>query len=107
MLLRVREAAPPPDGARPRGKLLVWGHPNGEYHNHIYTRAKGFAARLGLACDVLGGGRIEHRPEQRAISVYGYSAAFGPAPHEVAAVLLRRWFPLYGAAGVSVSYEGY
>ncbi|GBF93962.1 hypothetical protein Rsub_06211 [Raphidocelis subcapitata] len=108
VLLRVRDAdGGAADGAPPRSKLLVWGHPHADYHNHIHQRAKGFASRLGLACDVLGGGRIEHRPDQREICVYGYSAAFGPAPHEVAAALLKRWFPLYGAGGVTISYDGY
>jgi hypothetical protein len=90
-----------------RGKLLVWGHPAAEYHNHVYQRARAAAARLGLRCDVLGGGRVEHDPAARRIRVYGYSAAFGPAPHEVAAALLRRWYPTYGAGGVTTSYDGY
>ena len=116
VLLRVREAGAAATAgagaaaapAAPRSKLLVWGHPAAEYHNHIYQRAKAAAARLGgLEVDVLGGGRIEHYPDQRVISVYGYSAAFGPAPHEVSAALLRRWFPLYGADAVAVSYDGY
>lgn len=53
---------------------------------------------------VLGGGRISHDPAAAAIHVYGYSSAFGPAPHEVAAALLRRWLPLHT---VTTSYEGY
>ena len=36
--------------------------------------------------------------------VFGYSSAFGPAPHEVAAALLRKWLPLHA---VETSYEGY
>lgn len=91
-------------GGGPRSKLLVWGHPTAEFHNHIYTRAKAAAAALGLECDVLGGGRIAHDAAARKLEVYGYSAAFGPAPHEVAAALLRRWHPLHS---VGVSYEGY
>jgi phosphohistidine phosphatase len=92
----------------PRSKLLVWGHPAADYHNHLYQRAKSAAHRAGgLRCEVLGGGRIEHDAGRRVISVYGYSAAFGPAPHEVAAALLRRWHPFYGPEAVSVSYDGY
>ena len=56
---------------------------------------------------VLGGGRIRHDPQARAIDVYGYSAAFGPAPHELAAALLARWYPLYDKDNITVSYEGY
>ncbi len=54
--------------------------------------------------DVLGGGRIEHNAEAASVYVYGYSSAFGPAPHEVSAALLRRWLPLHA---VTLSYEGY
>jgi phosphohistidine phosphatase len=53
---------------------------------------------------VLGGGRISHDPTMAKVHVYGYSSAFGPAPHEVAAALLRRWLPLHA---VTTSYEGY
>ena len=61
----------------------------------------------GLEADVLGGGRIEHYPEQGCCSVYGYSVAFGPAAHEVAAAIIRRAFPRYDPRMVMVSYEGY
>ena len=47
---------------------------------------------------------MEHHPAQRLLSVYGFSAAFGPAPHDVTAALLRRWLPLHH---LEVSYEGY
>ena len=53
--------------------------------------------------DALGGGRIQHNAAA-AMHVYGYSSAFGPAPHEVAAALIRRWRPLHT---VTTSYEGY
>ena len=94
-----------------RSKLMVWGATAAGYHNHIYQYAKGVVRKLCpsgmLQLDVLGGGRIEHYPEQGVLSVYGYSAAFGPAPHELSAAVLRRWYPLYGPDGISISYEGY
>jgi phosphohistidine phosphatase len=94
-----------------RSKLLVWAATAAAYHNHIYQHAKGEVRRLCpsgmLQLDVLGGGRIEHYPDQGVLSVYGYSAAFGPAPHELAAAVLRQWYPFYGSKGISVSYEGY
>jgi phosphohistidine phosphatase len=106
----LRLSSPDAGGAAPpRSKLLVWGHPAADYHNALVQRAKAVAARAGggLRVDVLGGGRIEHYPEEKVISVYGYSAAFGPAPHEVSAALLRRWHPHYGPDAVTVSYDGY
>lgn len=47
------------------------------------------------------------RARSGAVSIYGYSMAFGPAPHEVTAAILRRWLPLYDESNFSVSYEGY
>ena len=60
-----------------------------------------------LAVDVCGGGRIEHHPQQQLLSVYGYSAAFGPAPHEVTAAILGMWYPFYREEGITISYDGY
>ena len=91
----------------PASKLLVWGSCGAAYHNHIYQQAKAQALKKGLRCEVLGGGRIEHHAEAGVISVYGYSAAFGPAPHEVTAALLRRWYPFYQPDAITISYEGY
>lgn len=51
-----------------------------------------------------GGGRIEHYSQQRALSVFGFSSAFGQAPHHVTAALLRGWLPLHD---ITASYEGY
>jgi phosphohistidine phosphatase len=100
------------DASSGRSKLLVRGSTGAAYHNHILQHAKaalpsqvgGEAAAASLDVQVLGGGRIEHYPEQRTISVYGYSAAFGPAVHEVTAGLVRKWHPW---ASVTHSYDGY
>lgn len=64
--------------------------------------AKG--AGPGLLVEPLGGGRMEHHPDQSVLNVYGYSSAFGQAPHEVTAALLRRWLPFHD---IHVSYDGY
>lgn len=52
----------------------------------------------------LGGGRMEVDVATETVSIFGYSSAFGAAPHEVAAALVRRWRPF---AAVTISYEGY
>jgi hypothetical protein len=91
-----------------RSKLLVRGHAAAAYHNHILQHTKAEVQQLApeghLDVQVLGGGRIEHLMEQRVIRVYGYSAAFGPAVHEVAAGLLKKCYPFHDVAW---SYEGY
>lgn len=92
-------------------KLLVRGAAAAAYHNHILQHTKSQVQQIDsegqLRLDVLGGGRIEHYPEQGVISVYGYSAAFGPAVHEVTVALLQKWFPFYQADGITSSYQGY
>lgn len=91
-----------------RSKLLVRGSCAAAYHNHIlqHTKAQlqGLDPEGALQLQVLGGGRIEHYPQQQVASVYGYSAAFGPAVHEVAAGLMKKWMPF---TNISWSYEGY
>lgn len=94
-----------------RSKLLVRGAAAAAYHNHILQHTKTQVQQIDsqgqLKLDVLGGGRIEHHPEQGVVSVYGYSAAFGPAVHEVTVGLLRRGYPFYEAECITCSYEGY
>lgn len=51
-----------------------------------------------------GGGRMEHYASQGVVSIYGFSSAFGQAPHDVTAALLRRWLPRHD---ISVAYNGY
>lgn len=71
------------------------------------SQVKALAARCGLRASVLGGGRMEHDPAARTLSIYGYSSGFGPAPHEVAAAIAHRWLPLYDREAITVSYKGY
>lgn len=87
-------------------RLIVRGDRRAAYHNHILqaARAEAAAADAGLRVEPVGGGRMEHDPGQCQVAVYGYSAAFGQAPHEVSAALLRRWLPFHE---VEVSYDGY
>jgi len=89
-----------------KSTLLIRGDTRAAYHNHILQAAKGEVAAVdpGMRLEVVGGGRMEHHAEQRIISIYGYSAAFGQAPHEVTAALLQRWWPLHD---ITTSYEGY
>jgi hypothetical protein len=52
----------------------------------------------------LGGGRIAVDAKSRTIHIYGYSSAYDQAPHDVTAVLVRKWYPFHN---VTVSYTGY
>lgn len=50
----------------------------------------------------MGGGRIDN--DGKHIKVFGFSTAFGPAPHEISAALIRRAYPM---ADITTSYDGY
>ena len=59
---------------------------------------------LGLDAQCLGGGRIEHRPQDKYLKVYGYSVGFGKADHTKAVDLLKEVYPNYN---IEWSDEGY
>ena len=55
----------------------------------------------------MGGGRIRHDDGAKAIMIYGYSSAYGQAPHDLSAAIVRQWYPMYAPEKITVSYEGY
>lgn len=55
----------------------------------------------------LGGGRIRHDDGSKAITIYGYSSAYGQAPHDLSVAIVRQWYPLYDPDKITASYEGY
>lgn len=99
-------------------KLLVRGDSRAEYHDHILQATKREVAKIlpfdaahgNSHIEVLGGGRMQvyskslGKENDFLIKIYGYSAAFGQAPHNVTAEILRRVDPFLE---VEVSYEGY
>ncbi|KAG5326568.1 JANA protein, partial [Acromyrmex heyeri] len=58
----------------------------------------------GLQANCVGGGRIEHDPDEKTIKVYGYSQGFGKADHQVSVDLLKKKYPDYN---ITCSDEGY
>ena len=91
-----------------QSKILVRGDPRASYHNHIFTATKSELMKdtrnEGIDLEVLGGGRIKVEASNRSIHVYGYSAAFGQAPHDITGAILRANLPFHS---VHVSYDGY
>jgi len=102
--------------------LAVWGARSCAYHSDILAAATAFAKPLGLIVEPLGGGFVKHQVaysgekigasdeknngggrarkeesnnavEGGVLTLYGESGGFGPAPHEVAAALIRKWNP--------------
>lgn len=89
-------------------KLLVRGYKSCAYHNDVVRATTDEVRGSGLQLSVLGGGRILHEPHgSPRVKVFGFSSAFGPAVHEVSAVIIRRAFPFYDEEDVTVSYDGY
>jgi len=88
-----------------RSKVIVRGDSRAGYHNDVFQRTRRELNYLGLALEPLGGGRIEHWPQQKVCHIYGYSVAFGQAQHAATKALVDRWYPLYDS--VTWSNEGY
>ncbi|XP_055637471.1 sex-regulated protein janus-A-like isoform X2 [Toxorhynchites rutilus septentrionalis] len=91
------------DGSEP-AKNIVRGFARAQWHSDIYDEVSSSLAGLGLETECLGGGRIEHRPDQKLIKVYGYSQGYGKADHEeVKRILLTK----YMGYQYEISDEGY
>jgi phosphohistidine phosphatase len=78
-------------------KNVVRGTASAEFHSAIYDDLDAELEALGLSCECLGGGKIEHNPVDKTIVVFGMSQGFGRADHSVAADLLRKKFPDYSS----------
>ena len=102
-------------------KDVVRGYTFAEYHADVYDKTESEVTGAGLDCECLGGGRIEHRPEDKYIKVvkvtqtvlslnprffqvYGYSMGFGKANHARAVDILQTKFKDYK---IEWSDEGY
>ncbi|XP_023331945.1 14 kDa phosphohistidine phosphatase [Eurytemora carolleeae] len=85
-------------------KDIVRGYTFAEYHADIYDRIDEEVQKLGLDCECMGGGRIEHSPERKYIKVYGYSMGYGKANHERSIEILKKKYPDYN---MEWSDEGY
>ena len=98
VLLRVSTGS----GDNFESRFIVRGDPRASYHNHVFTYAKAELRQFDL--DVLGGGRIVVDDDARTMRVYGYSAAFGAAVHEISRAVLLEQYPLYS---IETAYDGY
>ena len=85
-------------------KDIVRGYTFAEYHADVYDKTESEITGSGLDCECLGGGRIEHRPQDKFIKVYGYSMGFGKANHSRAVEILKTKYKDYN---IEWSDEGY
>lgn len=91
------------DGVEP-SKLIVRGYNRAEWHNDIYEEVSTSISGLGLDTECLGGGRIEHRPADKFIKIYGYSQGFGKANHDESRKIVKTKYSDYE---IEISDEGY
>ncbi|XP_049580603.1 si:dkey-51e6.1 [Syngnathus scovelli] len=76
-------------------KNIVRGTKSAEYHNHIFEKVKPAVEALGLECHCLGGGKIEHKSQEKRIRVFGESTGFGKADHSISVEKLKSVFSDY------------
>ncbi|WP_411017647.1 hypothetical protein, partial [Salmonella sp. s51090] len=58
-----------------------------------------------IDCYCVGGGRIQHSPQEKSISVYGYSMGYGQADHSITVEKLKAKYRDY--TSITFSNEGY
>lgn len=91
-----------------RSKLIVRGDRQSGYHMDVFEKTVRELSPYKLhVAQPLGGGRIRHDDGSKAINIYGYSSAYGQAPHDLSAAIVRQWYPMYAPDKITVSYEGY
>ncbi|XP_077390649.1 14 kDa phosphohistidine phosphatase [Festucalex cinctus] len=77
------------------GKNIVRGTKSAEYHNHIFEKVQPAVEALGMECQCLGGGKIEHKSQEKKIRVFGESTGFGKADHSISVETLKSVFADY------------
>ncbi|XP_050497908.1 14 kDa phosphohistidine phosphatase-like [Diabrotica virgifera virgifera] len=92
-------------------KLIVRGYAECPFHADINDQVTSDLQKLKSSkviqdwrTKVLGGGRIQHDPEDKKILVYGYSQGYGKADHQLTVDILKTAYPDYS---ITYSDEGY
>ncbi|KAK0180012.1 hypothetical protein PV327_005698 [Microctonus hyperodae] len=94
------------DDNNKQSKPIVRGYAVCQWHADIYDKIANELKKYGPGLDTecVGGGRINHNADGKAIKVYGYSQGFGKADHEISVGLLKKKYPEYV---ITWSDEGY
>lgn len=86
-------------------KHIVRGYKSCGYHVDILELVEPNIKKLNCTATCVGGGRIRHDPNEKAILIYGYSQGFGRADHKIAQNLIKQKYPQYN--DIQWSNEGY
>ena len=95
----------------PANRILVRGRNGCGYHADVLEtleseiRESEASGEIRQSLDCVGGGRIEHRPQERKLHIYGYSQDFGRADHAMTKQLCEEHFG--GGYTITWSNEGY
>ena len=83
---------------------LVRGYNGCDYHADVLAKLEE-QCPAGVNLECVGGGRIDHRPAERKLVIYGYSQGFGRADHSRTSLLCKEHFG--GNYDISWNNEGY
>ncbi|XP_071628412.1 14 kDa phosphohistidine phosphatase isoform X1 [Temnothorax longispinosus] len=93
------------DNVGKASKKIVRGYARAQWHADIFDQVdEQIKKHAGLQANCVGGGRIEHDPDEKTIKVYGYSQGFGKADHQISVELLKKKYPTYN---ITWSDDGY
>lgn len=85
-------------------KHVVRGDKNCEFHEDVWNKLKKPLREYNLRGKCVGGGRIEHDPDEKTLKVYGHSYQYGKANHELTVEILKKKYPDYT---ITWSDDGY
>ncbi|XP_053630609.1 14 kDa phosphohistidine phosphatase isoform X8 [Cherax quadricarinatus] len=102
ILIKVHHS--PPEGTE-TSKFITRGYRSASFHSDVYDQVVPGIEKLGLDCECVGGGRIQHNPDTKTIEVYGYSQGYGKADHSITVGLLKAKYPDYNK--ITFSNDGY
>ncbi|KAI8761382.1 14 kDa phosphohistidine phosphatase [Biomphalaria glabrata] len=85
------------DGSKEDHKMIVRGTKQAEFHADIYDHLDASLEEIGVTCECVGGGKIEHDSLAKTITVFGYSQGYGKADHSVTVRLLKEKYPDYNS----------
>ena len=88
-------------------KTVVRGWSDCGYHADVLNKFQTLELKdyqNSVMTDCPGGGRIEHLPEEKKITIYGYSQGFGKADHSLSQSIIEKDYKNYF---ISWNNEGY
>ena len=93
------------DKSTKKYRYIVRGYSWASFHAAMIDELEKVLKQTNYICECVGGGRIQHTPEENKIFIYGYSVCYGRADHTITVSLLKKKYPEY--TSITYSNEGY